>query len=669
MKNLKRILYLVPILILSFALGLFLTYQLQYGGKGSVSFNELLSGNFTVLPVVAIGGLYVAYILSKLNDNEKKSTEKLGSKTKEGKELAQFFDSRWVTEKELKTEKKFMYTTWRNLKNSNDGILIRSEVKKNELEINMYKPIHTLIIGTTGTGKTQSYIEPTLQIMSSTKTKPSFVVADPKGELYQKTAHKLRSEGYEVKTFNLRTPYSSTRWNPLDNAYMLYQKAHSLRDRVKTHVGVNPADLKLKIIASEYNNEWYEFDGIAYPDKESLDSDLESKKAEYIDLAQADLREIATTLCPVTAQNDKSWEEGAQSLIYGTMIAMLEDSLNEELGMTREKFNFYNLKRIVSHKDPDPDNPYGTLRKYYTGRGEFSNVLQLTSGAINNAPNATKSFMGIVTTAMSLFNDGGICFATSLNEMNFDNFANKPTVLFIIFPDEKESRHKLVTMMISQLYKKLVDIANSCKDMKLPRHVYFLLDEFANLPKIEKFDTMITVSRSRDIFFSLVIQSFTQLSSKYGEDVAGTIKGNCPIKIFIGTDDAKTCEEFSKLCGDVSLQTTSTTESKQKDEKGKETPNKSTSLSTTSRPLIYPDELGHLGNNNGTGDMIVKILSEFPIRVKTTFAYKTPMFDKIKLGDQYVPAMALDEQTIAYSIARRNQIILKPKNTFDIDDF
>ncbi len=665
-KTLKRLLLFIPVLLLCAAAGLALSYYM--GGKGEFDIAKLSQSSYFLLPVVVGGGLYAIYFLNKLGTDKPKEV-KTGSKTKEGKELAQFFDSRWVTEKELKTEKKFMYTTWRDLHTSNDGILLRSEVSGNNLLINMYKPIHALIIGTTGTGKTQKFIEPTIQIMSSTKSKPSFVIADPKGELYEKNCHKLKAEGYDVKVFNLRVPFSSNRWNPLDNAYMLYHKAFTLHNDVKTHVGVNPADLGLKIIANEYNNEWYEYDGVAYPYKEILDQDLESKKNELIDRAENDLREIANILCPIKAQNDRTWEQGAQSFIYGTLLAMLEDSLDPRLNMTREKFNFYNLTRIATYKDPDPENPYKTLRAYYTGRSEYSKVLPLVSGAINNAPGTTKSFMGIVSASLSIFNDSGMCYATSLNEMEFDSFADRPTALFIVYPEEKESRHGIVTMMVSQLYNKLVDLANGYKNMQLPRAVYFLLDEFANLPKIEKIDSMITVSRSRNIFFALVIQSYSQLNAKYGDDIAETVKGNCPIKIFIGTDDAKTCEEFSKLCGNITLQTTSTSESKQKDDKGKDSPNKTTSFSATSRPLIYPDELGHLGSQGGTGEIIVKILNEFPIKVKSTFAYATPMFDKMKASSTYVPAKPLDETKVAYNIATRNSIVLKPKNTIDIDDF
>lgn len=633
--------------------------------SGSFIANEKFTSTFG-LAFGLLFLLYLLYFLTKLEKSDLSGSSKsgTGAKTKSGEEIDQYFDSRWVTEKELKTEKKFLYCNWANLRNQKDGMLIRSElVGKSNLKINMYGPIHAMIIGTTGTGKTERFIIPQIQILSGTKTKPCFVVTDPKGELYEKNCRKLLKEGYDVKVFNLRSPYASTRWNPLDGAYMMYQQAHHLFDEVKVHTNVNPADLKLKIISKEYNNEWYEYNGIAYPNREILESELGSKKAELIDQAENSLREIAGIICPIENKQDSSWDRGAQEFIYGTLLAMLEDSLKPELGMTRERYNFYNLARICNYKDQDPDNPYKTLRQYFQGRDQFSKVPQLISTAINNAPTTTKSYMGIVSAKLGMFNDTGMCYATSLNEMNFDGFAEKPTALFIIIPDEKEARHGIATMCISQLYQKLVDLANNYKGLKLPRTVYFLLDEFANLPKIEKIDSMITVSRSRNIFFALVIQSFSQLNAKYGDDVASTIIGNCPIKMFIGTDDAKTCEDFSKLCGEVTIQTTSTTENKGKDDEK----SKGTSTSTVSRPLIYPDELGHL-KTGPTGEIIVKILKEFPIRCNSTYAWATPMFDLSKMPEEYIPSKSLNQAEVSYSIVERNAKIFKPKKIINIDD-
>lgn len=663
----KRFFYIIVIAALSYAAGLFADHYATTNGQ-PFNFADHMTGSITLLVTVLCTGLYILYLLNALSNGKLKKTEKLKNTAKDvtGKETKQFFDSRWVTQKELHTDKVFMFNTWQTLKNSKDGVLIRSEmVNKSTLEINMFKPQHTLIIGTTGTGKTQKYILPTMQVLSSTKTKPSFVVSDPKGELYRLCKHKLETEGYDVKVFNLREPYASAKWNPLSNVYDMFHKAHHMQEGVKVHVGVNPADLGLRTIAKEYNYEWYEYEGIAYPNKQMLDSDLNSKKAELIDRSENELKEIAAALCPIeqTGSKDTSWERGAQEFLHGTLLAMLEDTLDEELGMTKDRFNFYNLAKICNFKDIDvPDKPYETLKKYLSGRDKFSKVPMLTSTAINNAPTTTKNFMGIVSSHLSLFNDNGMCFATSASEIDFDHFGDRPTALFIIIPDEKESRHPIATMMISQLYQKLVDLASRYPEEKLPRTVYFLLDEFANLPKIEKIGSMITVSRSRNIFFSLVIQSFSQFNSKYGDDVADTIKGNCPIKIFLGTDDAKTCEEFSKLCGDITLETTSTSESSQKNpETKKDEKQKSISTSTTSRPLIYPNELTLIGEADGTGEMIVKILNEFPIRTKSDPYWKTPMFDHTPSTSEYVISRSLDEEAISYSIVERNKKVFKPQ--------
>lgn len=173
--------------------------------------------------------------------------------------------------------------------------------------------------------------------------------------------------------------------------------------------------------------------------------------------------------------------------MFGLTLAMLEDSLEpEKTGMTRDKFNFYNLTKMALFKDPDPDNPFGTLREYCNGRDKLSKVPSLTGVVVNNAPNTSKSYMGVLQPKLSVFQDIGICYATAESEMSFDDFTDQPTVLFIKVPDEQESRHCIATMCISQLYKKLIETAGKRTNLSLARPVHFLLDEFANLPKIEK---------------------------------------------------------------------------------------------------------------------------------------------------------------------------------------
>ena len=270
--------------------------------------------------------------------------------------------------------------------------------------------------------------------------------------------------------------------------------------------------------------------------------------------------------------------------------------------------------------------------------------------------------MGVLQGKISVFQDGGICYATSENDMTFDDFADMPTVLFIKVPDEKESRHCIATMCISQLYKKLIDRASQTSKLTLPRPVHFLLDEFANLPKIDKMDSLITVGRSRQIYFHLVVQSYSQLDNKYGKEAADVIRSNCNIQVYIGTDDQKTKEDFSKLCGDISLETK--TQSKSTNDKTEQSNSKTTNTQIVTRPLIYPYELGQLPPNS----VIVKKFQESPIKFVWTPFWANKCFDKRVAKDVYVPSKPLDEQRLFFDMPARN-IAVGGRKKMDFDDF
>ncbi|MDE6583738.1 MAG: type IV secretory system conjugative DNA transfer family protein, partial [Clostridia bacterium] len=346
---------------------------------------------------------------------------------------------------------------------------------------------------------------------------------------------------------------------------------------------------------------------------------------------------------------------------YGCALAMLEDSLNPELGMTKEKFNFYNLYKIATFRDPDAEAPFDTIRRYLLqGRNEAtSNVPNLTSAVINNSPNTTKSYLGVLNGKISFMNDIGISYLTSQSDINFDDFTSKPTAFYLIIPDDREERHNLAILCLSQLYKRLVDKANTYPGQKLPTHVYFILEEFGNLPPIPKFDSMITVSRGRNILYEMACQSYTQLESKYGQEAAKTIIGNCNAQIFIGTDDQPTRDSFSKMCGEVQLMHEETSVSK--NEKNYNDRNTTTNTQRTTRALISPYELGQLE----FGTVIVKLFRYNPMRLKLTRYDQVPFFYK-KDAQKAVGIMkSLDTAKVYYDIKMRNSKVLKPRNPFE----
>ena len=630
----------------------------------SQTITQALSGTYTFI-IFGVGLLGIILYISSKDKTYTNDDEGFTGKTQSGTQMNQHYEARFVTEQELLTNPVFMPTTFRQLqKIKKSGVMIRSLYKHGQMYINMYNPIHTLIIGTTGSGKTTFILDPAIRVYAHTAEKPCMVITDPKGELYNNHSIQLREEGYRIITIDLRNPYSSTRWNPMEHSFNMYQRAHKLESEVRVYRGASPKNVKgFKVISNHYGDEWYGFNGIAYPTKEALTQDLEAKKQSLINEAENELREIASTIVTIESKTDQGWERGAQDFLYGLMLAMLEDSQYPELGMTKDKFNFYNLVKIATYRDTDGDNMMKTLQQYTSGRDMLSKVPALTSTVVNNAPNTTRSYLGVLQPKIAVFQDMGICYCTSGTDISFEDFTDQPTVLFIKVPDEKESRHAIATMCISQLYKTLIETASQKPNLQLPRPVYFLLDEFANLPKIEKMDTIITVARSRRIFFELVIQSYSQLDNKYTKEVADTIKGNCNIQIFIGTEDQKTREEFSKICGEVTLKTKNV--SQNQSEKSDKDTTKTIGTQIVTRPLIEPYELGQLPYDVN----IVKIYGQPPIKTQMTQYFKNPALDQRKAAEEYAPSKHLDERAIFYDIKKRNSKIFKKTSIFDDFDF
>ena len=608
--------------------------------------------------VVGLAFIFLLNISDKGTSSlfDKKPSSKAKLKNKDGKD--KFYNTEWMDPKTLKNDSQFMYHTYDTLSRSNKlGVPIRAELSNGKLHVNMYKSIHTIVIGTTGSGKTTQFVNPTMQILSESNARPCLVITDPKGEIYDLHSQKLRKRGYRVLVFDLKEPFQSSCWNPMTRAYELNMRALNLNKEVKVHHGDDPRSFNLKCVNREYFREWYEFDGFAFASEPELKAHLEGVRQVLKNEAFEDLKDLATTLCPIESTSDPIWERGAKDLVFGTMLAMLEDSENPSLGMTKDKYNFYNLSKILNTKDNDQFNPIKSLQEYFQGRDKLSLATQLANQVVANSEKTAKSYMGIVTDRMGLFSDAGICFATSKNDMKLENFADEPTALFIKIPDEKTTRHPIATMFVSQLYKILVDSANK-NGGALPRDVYFILDEFGNMPKIQAFDTIITVARSRRIFFTLILQSYVQLTTKYGNEVASTVKDNCNIHIFIASNDQSTLEEFSKRCGNTTVETESVSASKSKgDSKDKSNDSTTTSISVDTRPLIYPAELASLKPNSG--ECIVYILQQNPIRSIFTPSYKCPMYDMQKAVDGYKVPKPINEEEMFYDIKIRNNKILR----------
>lgn len=645
MKVFKNSIILFIIILFSFCVGYLINIFVSnnFVFKFSISSEILLSYKtylyaFEVFAIIMLIFLFVWYKGAFKNPKALMSTnEKDVIYT--GLEQAHF----QTDEEIIKNYKTISYNDLPNIEV--EGIPVKAEETKKDFNITLAKPAHTLIIGTTGSGKTTTFISPTIQILANTKSKPSMLISDPKGELYALHAKSLLKRGYDVKVLDLRNPYCSIRWNPLEKPFEMYQEMLSLDNKVS----VNEEE------------GYYIFENKIYYDKDELNAVIQVKKQELFDEVYEDLNDICSVLCPVKNKSEPIWESGAKNFILAITLAMLEDSENPNNEMTKEKFNFFNIMKIATNTQNDCED----LMEYFKHRSPISKSVSLSKQVLDASDKTRGSYLSTIFDKLSMFSDMSICSLTSANEIDFAEISTKPTALFLQIPDEKETRHTLAAMVILQAYKALVAKANTYPDLSLPRSVYFLLDEFGNLPQVHKLEQMITVGRSRKIWLALVVQSYAQLAKVYDEKSADIIKSNCNIQIFIGTTDQKTIEEFSKKCGNYSIIQKNVSFSSSNDGVG-------SSVSVKERPLIYPTELAQLNNNQNMGNAIVSIFGYAPIRSKFVPSFKSKYFVLEKTNQLLSAGKYFNEEKVFYDMLKRNEqfkrkvVKVNPK---EIDEF
>lgn len=563
-------------------------------------------------------------------------------------------NSRFMTEKER--HENFPKKKFKGLEaEKKDGIPVYAvyDNRKKDMDINICAPAHGLIIGATGSGKTTTFINPVIQILGHTKAGSSMICTDPKGELFQLHSKFLREHGYKVMVLDLRDPYSSFRWNPLGEIYDRYQLYLQAGEEIYERTdSATESGLTLVNAPEDYEDVWYEFEGKAYAKRRELIGIARLQKQKIFDELYEDLNDLISVICPIESDSDPVWEKGARSIIMATCLAMLEDSANPDLEMTKDKFCFYNISKAISNSE----NEFASLKDYFKGRSKLSKAVGLSRQVLSAADQTLSSYMSIAFDKMSMFNDEGLCALTAATDINPEQFASEPTALFLKIPDEKDTRHALAAVFILCIYKALIKVASGREDLSLPRNVYFLLDEFGNMPKIDKYDKMITVGRSRKLWFLMIVQSYAQLNNVYGDTVADIIKSNCAYKLFIGSNDIDTCKEFSELCGNTTISTTSVSTSS-----GSKAGEVSYSSQLQNRPLIYPSDLQKLNNAQTTGkmtNMIVVSFGNYPLKTQFTPSFRCPIYEfgQISLDDVRANTFFGDE--IYYDLGVRNKALL-----------
>lgn len=214
------------------------------------------------------------------------------------------------------------------------------------------------------------------------------------------------------------------------------------------------------------------------------------------------------------------------------------------------------------------------------------NKARLFAGAAIAARGETVG--SILSTALSRLTDfldsemeQLLCFDSALDA---EEFCRRQTAVFLILPEENPTTHFIASLLVEQLYREILTIADDLGG-KLENRVLFLLDEFGTIPPISSAAMMFSAGRSRGLGIAAICQSRHQLIDRYGQHGAATILKNCQITLaggFAALDDS--AEEVSKALGDRTVQTGSVGFGKQSTE----------NLQMTGRPLMSPDELRRL---------------------------------------------------------------------------
>lgn len=536
-------------------------------------------------------------------------------------------DSHFLSDREIANDKSFTVVDFNELCNVKDGLLIKAERQGNNLLVVLLDPIHAMLIATTGTGKTTTYIEPSIEILAHTKTKPCMVITDPKGELFDRHAATLKRQGYKVHSIDLTDTYHSTLWNPFNDVIRKTEKIS-------------------EPITQEKNK--YRWGGRLYETYAQAEQEKREFTVKLNDEIYVDLQDLIYTACPVEAAQDKSWQQGARDLLFGMTLRMWEDVRDGY--MAKEKFNFYNLWwNLTEYAKGECD----VLKEYINEcADEVSRAPGMANTVLVSEDRTLSSYLGSVNQYLHWMADGGVAQLTSGNEVEFGLFDEEPNALFIKIPDMKEGRHGLVSLMLLQLYKALDEkgeinkALGETEDKQLKRHCYFLMDEFGSLPQIRNFDNIVKIARSLGVFLVPVLQDYAQLTKVYGEHVANTIKNNCNVKIFMGTTDDKTRGEISEACGKHRVKNVSYNE------------NKDTGVNTSAQsvPLVYPSELSKLNEpKNGIfGNAIILAAGIHPITSHTTpFFLAKDLYgldENTKLPKK--DFMIFDEQANRYDITK-----------------
>lgn len=558
----------------------------------SVKFDSISSIETFILVLVLFTIFFILFLEPRLNKRKLENKNEHGS-------------SKFADMKEI--EKTFIKEDINNINRVGFPVWYGKKNGKFETVYFDNKSPHYLFIGSTGSGKSVTVVIPECFMFATAKEKHSVVVTDPKAEIFNATSKVFQDNGYDVITIDFRNPNKSNKINIMQpiidewkeyckyNEAMLFLFAHFIKsNRIKLN---NIDDKKyLDKIKDKYVLEDYLIDIIATNKSyfENLINDrkmyekailreknednifskdyLSSKSNDEIILLireyqnmssrhQAESNRLVISLADLIFvdkdTNDKFWINSAKQLFIGICGIFLEDYQG---GLIPEnKINIASIKKFQNSSLTKENQIF--LQRNVNNRKYGSLSKDYLTSILSAAENTYKSITAVFGEKMAIFDDLNVENVISSNEFNFTDLGSKPTVLYIIVPDEDRAYFQLVTIIIGMLTKDLTKFANLPENKgQLPVMVEWILDEFANCPPLNSIETLVSVARSRRMRFQFFIQSFAQLEQVYGKEVANIIIDNVAL-CYLKTNSVDCAERIVKKLGRATIETNSMSKS------------------------------------------------------------------------------------------------------------
>jgi len=474
--------------------------------------------------------------------------------------------ARWATQGEIKKTFRsvpFQTALWRKGERlpGAQGLVLGCTGKKGQLTALVDSDdIHCLMIGASGVGKTAFFLYPNLEYACASGM--SFFASDTKGDLARNYGAIARDcYGYQVAVVDLRNPTRSDGYNLLTliNHYM---------DACRR----DPADLAARAKAEKYAKILSKT--VINPDEENF-----AQNQYFYDAAEGVLTAVILLLAEYLPPKRIHGELRERRHIV-SVFKLVQELLAPSILPGKNEFQLLMDRLPEEHK-----------AKWFSG------------SALTAAEQSMASVMSTVLSRLNTFLDSELeqvlCFDSTIDA---ESFAAKKSAIFLILPEEDQTKNFMAGLMIQTLSRELFSVADE-HDGKLPSRVVFFCDELGTMPAFDILP-LFSAGRSRRLTLVPIIQSLAQLEKNYGKEGAEILTDNCQDTIFGGfAPNSQTAEVLSKALGSRTVMSGSISRGKN---------DSSQSLQMIERPLMTPDELKSIPK----GHFIVMKTGTHPMRTR-----------------------------------------------------